>query len=123
MTEIGVMNVMHDFLDAFAEGDFIRARSYLANQHFRYVSTLSTFNDADAFITDISRVGAIMKKIECRRTFVDGTEICVITNIKTSMSGLRSTPVVFWATIVSECIVTMETFFDAREYAAMFKTE
>jgi limonene-1,2-epoxide hydrolase len=120
MTETRAEQVVHAYLDALAGRDFDRARTYLADAGFRYRSPVSTIDGADAYMQDISRVWPILEGIECRKTFVSGNEVCDILTIKTRMSDLRITPLVHWATVESGKIVTVEVFYDAREYAAMF---
>ena len=120
MTEIRAEQVVHAYLDALAGRDFDRARTYLADSGFRYRGPVSAIDGADAYMQDISRVWPILEGIERRKTFISGNEVCDILNIKTRMSDLRITPLVHWATVESGKIITVEVFYDAREYAAMF---
>lgn len=73
-----------------------------------------------AFIADIWRVGPILEGIERRKTFVDGHEVCDILGFKTRMAQLSTTPVVHWATVDGDKIVSIEVFFDATAYSRMF---
>jgi hypothetical protein len=115
--------VVQGFLDAVAERDFDRARAFLADTRFSYRSPLSDFDDATVFIADISRVGSILERIEVRRTFVDGDEVCTIINFFSRMDRLQVTPVVQWARVAHGRIAAMEVFFDARQYASMFEVD
>lgn len=123
MNETTPHAAVRGFLDAVAERDFDRAREFLADAGFSYRSPLSDFDDATAFIADISRVGPILERIEVRRTFVDGDEVCTIINFYTRMDRLQVTPVVQWSRVADGHIVAMEVFFDARQYAGMFELD
>ena len=120
MSEARAEQVVHAYLDALAGRDFDHARTYLADAGFRCHSPVSTIDGADAYMQDISRVWPILEGIERRKTFVSGNEVCDILSIKTRMSEVRITPLVHWATVESGKITTIEVFYDAREYAAMF---
>jgi hypothetical protein len=121
MPETDAARVMHVFLDALAERDFVRARSCLSDCEFNYISPLSAFSDADAFITDFSRLGAILERLETRHIFVDGPEICAIITITVRMSVLRTIPLALWVTTAGGRIARMQAFYDGREYDALFE--
>lgn len=113
--------IMRDYLDAFAERDFARARRCLSDSQFCYVSPLSTFNSADTFITDISRLGAILERMDILRIFAEGPELCAILTITVRMSEPRTIPIALWATVVDGRIVRMQAFFDGRDYDSLFE--
>lgn len=113
--------VVNTYLDAIAAGDFARARRCLADQGFSNRSPISTFDSADAFVADISRVGAILERIGRRKMFVDGNDVCVILDYVTYMDKRQVTPVVHWMRIAGGKITGIETFFDARVYEALFE--
>ncbi len=121
MSQADASSIMREFLDALAGRNFSRARACLSDHGFIYSSPLSVFNDPDAFIADISRLGCILEKLEIRRTFADGAEVCVILNLKVRMAELSSIDAVMWASAHSGRIVSMEAFFDARKYDALFE--
>lgn len=112
--------VVHAYLDAIEARDFEHARTYLSDGHFTYRSPIAGFNDADAFIADIWRVGPILEGIDRRKTFVDGNEVCDILGFKIRMAQLSTIPVVHWAIVDGDKIVSIEVFFDATAYSRMF---
>ena len=115
--------VVSAYLDAYAARDFGQARRYLSDHSFTYRGPLSTFTSADAFIADVSRIGAILERIERRKTFVDGNDVCSILTYKVRMDRLMVAPVVQLATVVDGKIVAMEAFFDASEYQRLFNID
>jgi hypothetical protein len=115
--------VVDAYLDAIESRDFELARTYLADQGFSYRSAINSFDDADALMADVWRVGPVMDGIERRRTFVDGDEVCTIMNFRIRMDRLQITPVVQLSRVVDGKIVSIEAFFDASEYVKMFDIE
>ncbi len=121
MSQADASSILREFLDALAGRDFSRARACLSDHGFVYSSPLSVFSDPDAFIVDISRLGCILEKLETRRLFADGAEVCVIVNFEVRMAELSSIDVALWASIEDGRIITMKAFFDGRKYDALFE--
>ncbi len=114
-------SVVNAYLDSLEAGDFARVRRCLLDSGFTNRSPISAFDDADAFVADISRVSAILERIERRRMFVNGDEVCVILNYVTHMHKRQVTPVVHWMRLSGDRIASIETFFDARIYEELFQ--
>lgn len=113
--------VVHAYLDALAARDFERARTYLADDGFSFRGPIASFDNADDFILDSSRVAPILEGIERRKTFVNGNEVCDILNFITRLSARITTPVVQWARVEHGKITSIEVFFDAQAYAKLFQ--
>ncbi len=121
--ETAAVALVKAFLDAVEQRDFERAGGYLSADEFRYVGPTRTFERADLCIEDLSRVGPILQRIVRRKTFVDGTDVCVIFDLTSTMPGLDLVRIAAWFQIVSGRIAGMEVFFDAHPYASMFEPE
>lgn len=115
--------IVHGYLNAIAARDFQRARSFLSDGDFSTRSPISTFNNADAYIADISRIGPILENIERRKMFVDGDDVCAILDYVTRMDQRQVSPVAHWFRVVNGKIASIESFFDARAYAEMFDVD
>ena len=112
-------NTVAAFIDAIEARDFEHARKYLADTQFTYRSPVSKTDNADTCISLISRIGPILERIERRRTFVDGDDVCSILLYRTSMENLKEVPVVQLATVTAGKITALEVFFDASAYNSM----
>ena len=123
MAALTPSEVVNAYIDAIAARDFPRARAWLSDGRFSTRSPISAFESADAYVTDISRVGLILEGIERRRVFADGNDVCVILNYITRMDRRQVTPVVHWMRVEDGKIVSIETFFDARAYDAFFRID
>ena len=120
MNQLSPESIVTAFIDAIEARDFERARTFLSDTRFSYRSPVSKADNADTFISIVSRVGPILEKIERRKTFIDGNDVCSIMNYSTTMEAMQEVPVVQLATVVAGKITALETFFDASEYNKMF---
>ena len=123
MSESEAGNIVTAYLDALEQRDFEQLRSYLSDTEFFYRSPVSMTDNADDYITIISRVGPILEGIERIRTLIDGGEVCSVLQFRTTMETLKQVPMVHLSTVRSGKIVAIETFFDASEYNKMFDVE
>jgi len=111
--------IVSALLDAFEARDFELARTFLSDGAFSYRSPIESFNDADAFISNISRVGPILERIERCKTFVNGSDVCSVLKIHTTMDTLNAASVAQLTTVVAGKITAIEAIFDATEYNKM----
>lgn len=114
------LDVVEAFMAAIERADFDSARQCLSDREFTYRGPIGSFDDADSFLADASRVGSIVKRIERRRAFVDGDEVCLIHNFVSTLEDLANTRVAAWFRVRDGRIVCIEVFFDAHPYAALF---
>jgi len=120
MLEQAPAEVVGRYFAALASRDFELMRSLLADEDFRSRSPLSSYQDADAYIANISRVGLILERLLTRKIFVDGADVCTILDFQFRISELQTVVVAQWSTVRRGKIVSIETIFDASEYLAMF---
>ena len=111
--------VVSALFDAFEVRDFGLARTFLSEDGFSYQSPIESFTNADAYISNISRVGQILKRIERCKTFVNGNEVCSVLKVHTTMDTLNAAPVALLTTVLDGKIASMEAIFDATEYNKM----
>jgi hypothetical protein len=108
MDEKAAQDLVDCFFNAVEARDFERMGQCLSPEKFSYVSPIETFDNADDFVARASRVGPITKRIERRKLFVDGNEVCVIYNFITTMDTLAVTRTAQWMKIESGKIVSIE---------------
>jgi hypothetical protein len=111
--------VVNALLDAFEARDFELARTFLSDTEFTYKSPIESMSSADDFITDISRVGPILERIERVKTFVNGNDVCNLLRVYTTMDTLDATTTVQISTVVDGKVTAIESIFDATEYNKM----
>jgi len=118
--QLSTLDVVNSFFDAMEARDFERAETLLSADDFSYVGPIDNFDNAGAFIRDISRIGSILEGLNRRRMFVDGDEVCAIVTYETTLEVIESTRIAHWIRVEQGRITRIESFFDARAYAGMF---
>ena len=113
--------LVDDYLDALMARDYERARSLLADSGFRYVSPVRSFDNADVFIEYILYSGGVVDRMELRKVFVDGGDVCHFLMLTTYLGDKRQTPVVQWTKVADGRIQHIELLFDAHDYKQMFE--
>ena len=111
------------FLDAVEQRNFAAAKRHLSSTEFSYHGPIDHFDNRDDFIADIARLETILKRIERRRLFCDGDEVCIIVTYVTTVEDIASTRAAHWVRVHDGTIVSIEGFLDARAYARMFDPE
>ncbi len=111
--------IIEAYFKAFEEGDFDSVRSCLS-ESFTYTGPTARFDSPDSFLENIWHVGQILHRIEIRKTFVEGDNVCSILNFHVHLDEPRRVPVVQWAVVAEGTIASIEVFFDATEYSLMF---
>jgi len=123
MTSQLPLEIATRYLDAIESGNFELARSCLDDHKFTYRSPVFNCDSADEFISTISHIGSILDRIERRRTFIDGNEVCHVLDFVTMFSTVKVTAAMQWTTVKDGKIVSMEAVFDGRAYREMFIPE
>jgi hypothetical protein len=113
-------DVVERYLDALTRHDDETLRCCLADTGFRYHSPIATFDDPDAFAQFVSMTAGILQRIERRRRFVDGADVCHWLVFVTQLSERTSTPGVQWARVEGGRIVSLELLFDPYHYRQLF---
>ena len=123
MSGTSARQLVDEFLNYIESHDYERARRLLADEGFHYESPVSTFSSADDFIQHISLIGGILHRIERRKVFVDGNDLCHILVFFTQLSDKESTKAALWTRVSDSCIQRIELLFDAHWYRLMLDPE
>lgn len=110
------LDIVNAYLEAAIAFDYARARTYLADEGFQYVTPLNQFQSADQFIAYAELASPIVQRVESRKVFVNGDDVCHIFNVTSQISEKRSDVLVLWANVQDGKIKTLEMIFDAHEY-------
>jgi hypothetical protein len=119
----GTRALVDELLDAIERHDYERARGLLADEGFSYESPISSFTSADDFVQHFSLMAGILHKIERRRVFVDGQELCHILIFVTQLSDKESMKAVLWTRVAEGRIQRIEALFDTHWYRRMFESD
>jgi len=113
--------VVDTYLAALSARDYERARALLADTGFRFVSPVASFDDPDSFIEYTLYSGGAVARVDQRKVFVDGGDVCHFLLLTTYLGDKRQTPVVQWAQVADGRIHSIELLFDAHDYKQMFE--
>jgi ketosteroid isomerase-like protein len=110
--------VAETFFAAWTTKDFDRARALL-HDDLSFQGPIDTFSDADSYLRAIQDLGQIVIGVDRHKVFVDGDDVCVIYDLKTT--PVPSSPVAEWYQVRGGKIASIRVFFDARPFAPLFK--
>lgn len=121
MASLLPVELVDAYLRALSERDFARARSFLSDRRFSARGPIAAFDDADRYVENVSRVGPILERLERRKLFADGPDVCAVVNFVTRMERGYVSPVAYLMRVEDGQITSIESFFDASGYAALFE--
>jgi len=110
--------IVERYFDAWTSGDFETARSLL-HDDMSFRGPIDTFETADALLGSIKGLAQIVTGAERRGLIADGNQVAVVYDLHTG--PVPTAPVAEWYRVEQGKIVSMEAFFDARPFAAMFE--
>jgi len=114
--------VVDAYLAALTARDYDRARALLADSGFQFRSPMASFDDVDAFIEYTLYSSGAVTRVEERKVFVDGGDVCHFLTLTTHLGDKRQTPVAQWAQVADGRIQSIELLFDAHDYKQMFES-
>ena len=110
--------IVEQYFDAWTSKDFDTARSLLRDD-LSFSGPIETLDNADALIESVKGLSQIVTGAERRGLVEQGDEVCVIYDLHTA--PIPTARVAEWYTVRDGKIASMQAFFDARPFAAMFE--
>jgi ketosteroid isomerase-like protein len=109
---------VEQYFDSWTAKDFATARSLL-HDDLSFVGPIETLDNADALMESIRGLSQIVTGAERRGLVEEGEQVCVIYDLHTV--PVPTARVAEWYTVRDGKIASMQAFFDARPFAAMFE--
>jgi limonene-1,2-epoxide hydrolase len=110
--------IVESYRTALERGDFGAARK-LMHDDMAFQGPLDTFTTADQFLTVRKELAAIIQRIDVKKTFVDGDDVCVLYEMVTNTPA-GTAFIAEWYKVKEGKIAATRAVFDARPFAAMF---
>jgi ketosteroid isomerase-like protein len=110
--------VVEQYFDAWTSGDFDGART-LMRDDMSFRGPIDTFDNADALLASIKGLAQIVTSAERRGLIADGAHVAVVYDLHTG--PVPTSHVAEWYRVEDGKIASMEAFFDARPFAALFE--
>ena len=116
----GPAETVEQYFNAWTSKDFEKARSLL-HDDLSFKGPIETLDGADALIESVKGLAQIVTGAERRALLEQGDQVVVIYDLHTV--PIPTAPVAEWYTVRDGKIVSMQAFFDARPFAAMFEQQ
>ena len=110
--------IVEKYKEAVGKGDFAAARQLLRDD-LAFQGPLDSFHKADDYIASIKKLAGIIQRIDVKKVFVDGQDVCVLYDMVTNTPA-GTAFIVEWYQIRGDKIGSLRVVFDARPFAAMF---
>jgi ketosteroid isomerase-like protein len=110
--------IVERYFDAWTSKDFETARSLL-HDDLSFRGPFEALDSADALMASIKGLAQIVTGAERRGLVEQGDQVCVVYDLHTV--PVPTAPVAEWYTVEGGKIASMQAFFDARPFAAMFE--
>jgi ketosteroid isomerase-like protein len=112
--------IVERYFDAWTSKDFETARSLL-HDDLSFNGPIETLDSADALMESIKGLAQIVTAAERRGLLEQGDQAVVFYDLHTV--PIPTAPVAEWYTVRGGKIASMQAFFDARPFAAMFEQQ
>ena len=106
------------YFDHWSKKEYQASARYL-DDNLSFKGPIDTFNNSKDYLRAISRLGPIVVAVNKKRTFVDGKDMCFIYELVTNTPA-GTVPCAEWIHADQGKVKSIQVFFDARHFAAMF---
>jgi hypothetical protein len=118
MTNASTSEIVEIYRTALGMGDFSAARNLMYDDMV-FEGPIDTFDKADDYLAANKRLSSIIQRIDLKKIFVDGNDVCVLYNMVTNTPA-GTAFIAEWYQIKGGKIAYIRAVFDARPFAAMF---
>jgi SnoaL-like protein len=116
MTSAG--EIVMSYQAALGAGDFVAARK-LMQDTMTFQGPFDTFHTADEYLEAVKKLASIIQRIDLKRVFVDGQDVCVLYDMVTNTPA-GTAFIAEWYQVGGDQITSLHAVFDARPFAALF---
>lgn len=110
--------VVESYRAALGKGDFAAARE-LMQDDMTFIGPIDTFHKADDYLTASKKLASIIQRIDVKKVFADGDDVCVLYDMVTNTPA-GTAFIAEWYHVKGGKIADLRAVFDARPFAAMF---
>ena len=118
MTNANAREIVERYQAALGKGDFATART-LMQDTMTFQGPLDTFNTADQYLESLKRLASIIQRIDLKKVFVDGDDVCVLYDMVTNTPA-GTAFIAEWYQVSGGKIASLRAVFDARPFAPLF---
>jgi ketosteroid isomerase-like protein len=118
MSSPNASEVVENYRAALGTGDFATARKFMQDD-MSFQGPFDTFTTADQYLEATRRLASIIQRIDLKKVFVDGDDVCVLYDMVTNTPA-GTAFIGEWYHVKGGKIAALRAIFDARPFAAMF---
>jgi hypothetical protein len=118
MTNANAREIVESYRAALGKGDFATART-LMQDNMTFQGPLDTFTTADQYLEASRRLASIIQRIDLKKVFVAGEDVCVLYDMVTNTPA-GTAFIAEWYQVRGGKIAALHAVFDARPFAALF---
>lgn len=111
MTNTSASEIVESYRSALGRGDFNSARN-LMQDNMVFEGPLDTFNKADDFLATYKNLATIIQRIDLKKVFVDGDDVCVLYEMVTNTPA-GTAFIAEWYQVKGDKIASVRALFDA----------
>ena len=106
------------YFDHWSKKEYQASARYL-DENLSFKGPIDTFNNSKDYLQAISRLAPIVVEVRKKKTFVDENDACFLYDLVTSTPA-GTVPCAEWIHSEEGKVKSIQVFFDARPFAAMF---
>lgn len=106
------------YFDNWSHKRYQASAQYL-DDNMSFKGPIDTFNNSKDYLKALERLATIVVEVKTKRTFVDGKDACFVYELVTNTPA-GTVPCAEWIHSDQGKVKSIQVFFDARPFAAMF---
>ena len=110
--------VVTGYQKALGSGDWTAARRFLKD-NMKFKGPIAEYDRPEPYIEDLKRLHNIVKGVEMRKVFQDGSDVCLLYDMVTNTPA-GTAFISEWYHVEGEKVASIRVVFDARPFAPMF---
>lgn len=110
--------IVQSYQMALGKGDFATARTFMRDD-MSFQGPFDTFNSADDYLGALKQLATIVQRIDLKKVFVDGDDVCVLYDMVTNTPA-GTAFIAEWYHVEGGTIASLRAVFDGRPFAPMF---
>lgn len=118
MTSQSAAEIIQSYQTALGTGDFDTARTFMRDD-MSFQGPFDTFTTADDYLGALKQLATIIERIDLKKVFVDGDDVCVLYDMVTKTPA-GTAFIAEWYQVQGGKIAALRAVFDARPFAPLF---
>jgi len=106
------------YFEHWSKKEYDESALYL-DEKLSFTGPIDKFNNAQDYLQSIRRLATIVTGVHTKKTFIEGNDVCFVYDLATNTPA-GTVPCAEWIHAENGKVKSIQVFFDARPFAAMF---